>query len=258
MDPVPLLDALWRYPYGCSEQMTSVAMPLLYYNTLRSEANRSVDPRIHNRVQDSVTTLLDREGPDGAFGLWHAGDGEATPWLGAYVTDFLYRAQQAGYAVPRAPMEQAYGALRRVARLNDFGSVGYQSEVYAWPGSNDTKELLRSRSAAYALYVLARAGQADIGQLRYFHDTRLNDEPSPLARAQIGAALAFMGDRVRSRHAFQMAESALGYRNIGDWYQTPLRDLSGVMALGGGSRRHRDGRSLAPAARTRCAGCELR
>jgi uncharacterized protein YfaS (alpha-2-macroglobulin family) len=231
MDPVPLLDALWRYPYGCSEQMTSVSIPLLYYNTLRSQANRAPDPRIHNRVQDSVTTLLDREGPDGAFGLWHAGDNEATPWLGAYITDFLYRAQRQGYAVPRAPMEQAYGALRRVARLNDFGSVGYQSEVYAWPGSNDTKELLRSRSAAYALYVLARAGQADIGQLRYFHDSRLNAEPSPLARAQIGAALSFMGDRARSQHAFQMAESALGYRNIGDWYQTPLRDLAGVMAL---------------------------
>lgn len=231
MDPVPLMDALWRYPYGCSEQLTSVAMPLLYYNTLRSASNRSVDPRITRRVQDAATQLLDLQGPDGAFGLWRAGDGHATPWLGAYITDFLYRAQRAGYAVPRAPMQQAYDALRKVARLNDFGSVGYESEVFAWPGSNDTNALLRSRSAAYSLYVLAKASQADIGQLRYFHDTRLADEPSPLARAQIAAALAFMGDRARSRHAFQMAERALGYRNIGDWYQTPLRDLAGVMAL---------------------------
>src|SRR5262249_161823 len=107
----------------------------------------------------------------------------------------------------------------------------YQSEVYAWPGSNDTKELLRSRSAAYALYVLARAGEADIGQLRYFHDTQLDKEPSPLARAQIGAPLFFMGDPPPSHHPFQMAENALGYRDIGDWYQTPLRDLAGVMAL---------------------------
>jgi len=91
--------------------------------------------------------------------------------------------------------------------------------------------LLRSRSAAYALYVLARADRADIGQLRHFHDARLRDEPSPLARAQIGAALARMGDRARSRNAFQQAERALGYRNTGDWYQTPLRDLAGVMAL---------------------------
>jgi len=231
IDPAPLLDSLYRYPYGCTEQLTSVAMPLLYYNTLAAEANRAADPRIRRRIQEAATQLLDRQAPDGSFGLWSAGDGHATPWLGAYATDFLLRAQRAGYAVPRQPMQQAYSALRRVARLNDFGSVRYEFDVYRWPGSNDTSELLRSRAAAYALYVLARAGEADIGQLRYFHDNRLNNEPSPLARAQIGAALAHMGDRARSRNAFRLAERALGYRNIGDWYQTPLRDLAGVLAL---------------------------
>jgi alpha-2-macroglobulin len=231
IDPAPLLDELYRYPYGCSEQLVSVAMPLLYYNTLASEAGRDADPRIRRRVQEAATQLLDRQAPDGSFGLWAAGDGNASPWIGVYITDFLYRAQQAGYAVPRQPMQQAYNALRRVARLNGFGSVNYQFEVYRWPGSNDTAELLRSRSAAYALYVLAKAGEADIGQVRYFHDARLNSEPSPLARAQIAAALAHMGDRARSRNAFRMAERALGYRNVGDWYQTPLRDLAGVLAL---------------------------
>ncbi len=231
IDPAPLLDELYRYPYGCSEQLTSVAMPLLYYNTLASEADRARDPRITRRVQEAATQLLDRQGPDGAFGLWSAGDGYASPWLGAYVTDFLSRARAQGFAVPRQPLQQAYAALRRVARLNDFGSVGYQFEVYRWPGSNDTNELMRSRAAAYALYVLARNGEADIGQLRYYHDNRLRDEPSPLARAHIAAALAHMGDRARSRNAFQQAERALGYRNVGDWYQTPLRDLAGVLAL---------------------------
>jgi uncharacterized protein YfaS (alpha-2-macroglobulin family) len=231
IDPAPLLDELYRYPYGCTEQMTSVALPLLYYNILAAEAGRETDPRIRRRVQEALTTLLDRQAPDGSFGLWRAGDGQASPWLGAYVVDFLQRAQAQGYAVPRQPMQQAYAGLRRVARLNDFGGVNYQFEVYRWPGSNDTQELMRSRAAAYALYVLARAGEADIGQVRYFHDARLRDEPSPLARAQIGAALARLGDRARARNAFRMAEQALGYRNTGDWYQTPLRDLSGVLAL---------------------------
>ena len=231
LDPAPILDALYRYPYGCSEQLVSAALPLLYYNTLAAEAGRTRDPRITRRVQDAATQLLDRQAPDGAFGLWRAGDAAATPWLGVYVADFLSRAQRAGLAVPRQPMEQAYAALRNVARLSDSGSVGYDFEVYRWPGSNDTEALLRSRSAAYALYVLAKAGRADIGQVRYFHDTRLDNEPSPLARAQIGAALAHMGDRVRARNAFRLAERALGYRNTGDWYQTPLRDLAGVLAL---------------------------
>ena len=231
IDPATLIDSLYRYPYGCSEQLTSVATPLLYYNMLAQEAGREVDPRIRRRVQEAATQLLDRQAPDGSFGLWSAGDGHASPWLGAYIVDFLQRAQRAGYAIPRQPMEQAYNALRRVARLNDFGSVNYEFEVYRWPGSNDTTELLRSRAAAYALYVLAKAGEADIGQVRYFHDNRLRNEPSPLARAHIGAALAHLGDRARARNAFRMAEQALGYRNTGDWYQTPLRDLAGVLAL---------------------------
>lgn len=231
LDPAPLLDSLYRYPYGCSEQLASAAMPLLHYNVLAAEANRAADARITRRVQEAATQLLDRQGPDGAFGLWSAGDGNASPWLGVYIVDFLQRAQRAGYAVPRQPMQQAYNALRRVARLNDFGSVNYQFEVYRWPGSNDSTELLRSRAAAYALYVLAKGGQADLSQLRYFHDNRLRNEPSPLARAQVAAALAHMGDRSRSRNAFQLAEQALGYRNVGDWYQTPLRDIAGVLAL---------------------------
>ena len=40
-----------------------------------------------------------------------------------------------------------------------------------------------------------------------------------------------MGDRSRSRNAFRMAEQALGYRNVGDWYQTPLRDVAGGARL---------------------------
>ncbi|HVY86259.1 MAG TPA: alpha-2-macroglobulin [Caulobacterales bacterium] len=231
MDPAQLIDALYRYPYGCSEQLTSIAMPLLYYNVLGAEAGRTNDPRITRRVQDTVTQLLDRIGPDGAFGLWVSGDGHASPWLGAYITDFLQRAKAKGFAVPQQPLDQAYRALRSVARLNDSASVNYEFDVYHWPGSNDSEALMRSRAAAYALYVLAHAGQADIGQVRYFHDTQLSKEPSPLARAQIGAALAYMGDRARAHHAFQTAEQALGYRNTGDWYQSPLRDEAGVLAL---------------------------
>ncbi|HWA01003.1 MAG TPA: alpha-2-macroglobulin [Caulobacterales bacterium] len=231
MDPAQLIDALYRYPYGCSEQLTSIATPLLYYNVLGAEAGRADDPRITRRVQDTVTQLLDRIGPDGAFGLWAAGDGHASPWLGAYVTDFLQRAKAKGFAVPQQPLSQAYRALKAVARLNDSGAVNYEFDVYHWPGSGDSEALMRSRAAAYALYVLAHGGQADIGQVRYFHDTWLSREPSPLARAQIGAALAFMGDRARAHHAFQMAEQAIGYRNTGDWYQSPLRDEAGVLAL---------------------------
>ncbi len=126
IDPAPLLDALYRYPYGCSEQLTSVAMPLLYYNTLAAEADRTADPRIHAaRAGSGDAIAWIGKAPDGAVRPL-AVRAMATPRRGSAPTstDFLQRAQRAGYAVPRAPMKQAYAALRRVARLNDFGCGG--------------------------------------------------------------------------------------------------------------------------------------
>tara|TARA_R110002096_G_scaffold49559_12_gene130811 strand:- start:553 stop:1497 length:945 start_codon:yes stop_codon:yes gene_type:complete len=63
------------------------------------------------------------------------------------------------------------------------------------------------------------------------HDERMSEIASPLARAQLGAALFMIGDRARSHNAFIEAEAALGYSNTGDWYQTARRDLAGVLAL---------------------------
>jgi uncharacterized protein YfaS (alpha-2-macroglobulin family) len=237
IDPGPLLDSLWRYPYGCSEQLASAAVPLLYLEDVAAGIGRTERPGVRRRVQDAITAILDRQGEDGAIGLWRANDRNASPWLGAYTVDFLRRAREAGYVVPAQPLEKAYDAMQAIARPDTNTAVGYAFETERWPGNTDTAALLRSRSAAFALYVLAKAGRADIADLRYFHDARLQGEPSPLARAQIGAALAHMGDAARARHAFEMAEAALGYRNIGDWYQTPVRDLAGVLALAAEARQ---------------------
>ncbi len=45
------------------------------------------------------------------------------------------------------------------------------------------------------------------------------------------AGLAMMGDRARARSGFNAAIQKLGYSDPTDWYQSPLRDLAGVIAL---------------------------
>jgi uncharacterized protein YfaS (alpha-2-macroglobulin family) len=40
-----------------------------------------------------------------------------------------------------------------------------------------------------------------------------------------------MGDHARAHDSFVQAAAALGYREDWDWYQSPLRDLAGVIAL---------------------------
>ncbi|MCA8902280.1 MAG: alpha-2-macroglobulin family protein, partial [Hyphomonas sp.] len=231
VDAGTLYASLSRYPYGCTEQTTSRALPLLYSEQLVAMGAEGVNDDPKTKVQTAVNTLLNRQGTDGAFGLWREGDGYASPWLGAYATDFVYRAKQAGYSVPDEALDRAYGALRVVATGDAWRVYGYNTDVYEGRYSNDTQEQMMKRSSAYALYVLAKAGKADVSRLRYLHDRELGSINSPLARAHLGAALALMGDRSRATSAFRAAEDALGYKNSGDYYQTPLRDEAAIIAL---------------------------
>ena len=93
LDAASLLKALDRYPYGCSEQITSRAMPLLYVNELASAAHLALDDAIDQRIRDAIDRVLARQSSNGSFGLWGVGGDDA--WLDAYVTDFLTRAQGA-------------------------------------------------------------------------------------------------------------------------------------------------------------------
>ena len=95
-DAAALLAALDRYPFGCSEQITSRAMPLLYVNDLASEANLALDTSIDQRIRDAIDRLLARQGSNGSFGLWSAGGEDI--WLDAYVSDFLTRAREKNFA----------------------------------------------------------------------------------------------------------------------------------------------------------------
>jgi uncharacterized protein YfaS (alpha-2-macroglobulin family) len=226
-DPTPIAEALYRYPYGCSEQLVSIAYPLIYAPEI------SHDPgllRTKSALTAAVAKLLDRESLDGAFGLWRPGDGEADPWLGAYIVDFLLTARANGVGVPDDALQRALRGMRLVSRPDGSPDIGYRLDFPDWWGKGYA-ERVRSRAAAYALYDLAKAGQGDLPRLRWYHDTHFGDEPSPLARAQVGAALAMMGDRGRARDSFVKAVETLGYRDAVDWYGSPLRDLAGVIAL---------------------------
>ena len=232
VDPAALYASLSRYPYGCTEQTVSVAMPLLYSEQLvamGAQGDRSEGAR--TRVQQAVNTVLNRQSSDGAFGLWREGDRYASPWIGAYTTDFLVRAKQQGYVVPDEALTRAYTALRTITTGDEWRIYGYDTDVWESRWHSDTTEKLLERSGPFAMYVLAKAGEADIARLRYLHDRELESIRSPLARAHLGAALAQMGDKARAISAFDAAEAAMGYKNDGDYYQTPTRDLAAILAL---------------------------
>ena len=209
-----LLQRLDRYPYGCTEQVTSGAMPLLYLSGVAEAAGLGAPPELDAKIGQAIAKVLSRQANNGAFGLWSAGSGEF--WLDAYVTDFLWRAQAEGHAVPPRALAQAMDNLRnRVSYAPDFDSGG--------------------EDLAYALLVLARAGAASMGDLRYYADTKGDAFATPLASAQLGAALAAYGDPGRADRMFTRAVLQLGSagpdRGWRDDFGTTLRDAAGVVTL---------------------------
>jgi alpha-2-macroglobulin len=233
-DPAPVAASLARYPYGCTEQLVSTAYPHLYAGELSRDPKAK--PVANAALQRAVDQVLDRQTLDGAIGLWRPGDGEADAWLGAYATDFLVQASQRGAAVPPAALERALAAMRQISRPDGWAPVSYRLEYPGWwlsseAASKAATQRMRSRASAYALYVLAQGGRGDLARLRWWHDVQLKNEPSPLARAQVGAGLALMGDRARARSAFRQAVGEIGWRDPSDWYATPLRDTAAIVAL---------------------------
>lgn len=220
LDVPQLLLALDRYPYGCAEQVTSRALPLLYLNDVARMLNLGTDDALEARIKDAISDLLGKQNSNGSFGLWGPFS-DSTLWLDAYVTEFLLRAKDKGYDVPELALSMALDNLsNQVSAASDFSEGG--------------------QDIAYALYDLARAGKAAIGDLRYYAEAKLGAFSTPLAKAQLGAALALYGDRTRASEAFAAAvldlakpEDRSSYR--GD-YGSKLRDSAAVLALAAEAR----------------------
>jgi len=216
-DAPGLLQMLDRYPYGCTEQMTSQAMPLLYMADVAEALDLAHAGDLATRIQQAIDGVLVNQAANGGFGLWGAYSGD--PWLDAYVTDFLSRARAEGYVVPDLAFQSALDALRNhVATAPDFEEGG--------------------ESIAYSLMVLAREGTAAIGDLRYYADVKADAFATPLALGQLGAALAMYGDQPRADAMFRQGYELLITQSIVSertgWrsdFGTRRRDATALLTL---------------------------
>lgn len=208
-----LVRALDRYPYGCAEQTTSRAMPLLYLSEVAEAWGNDDDQPVNVdlRIDQAIGRLMSNQAWSGAFSRWNP-YGSEDAWLTAYVMDFLTRAREEGYNVPDLAYQRG---------------LDWLADYVTW---YDSRENCRP-AAAYGLYTLARAGQADIGDLRYYADTCMERFETPLARGQLGVALADYGDMARSDYAFGMAERPRVTGVSLQDYGSELRDSAALVAL---------------------------
>ena len=68
LDVTGILLALDRYPYGCAEQITSRALPLLYVNAIAERLDLDDDTAITKRVRSAIERLLAMQSSSGGFG----------------------------------------------------------------------------------------------------------------------------------------------------------------------------------------------
>ncbi len=214
-----VLAALDAYPYGCTEQITSKALPLLYFDQVALAMDLPGSDNIKLRVEQAVEEVLTNQSSNGSFGLWGPVENGGDFWLDAFVTDFLSRANARGYAVPDQAFRNALGNLRN--------QVNYQADFDKG-----------GEALAYALMVLAREGAAAVGDLRYYADVKGDAFSTPAAMAQLGAALASYGDQPRADAMFRRAGVALEARKGSEKeqifradYGTNYRDAAAVLAL---------------------------
>jgi alpha-2-macroglobulin len=184
--PIPLvqfsgkLQHLLHYPYGCLEQTTSTAFPLIYI----ADIARALDPELLDpkkgrgdpaeMVQAGLRRIATMQLPGGGFALW-PGDDTIHPWGSVYATHFLVEAKRAGH-----PVEDG---LHRNALAWLAGHVKAK-------GTYGGDELQRM---AYGLYVLARAGRTDQGTMDFLREKHARSL-SAESRALLAAAYATAGN----------------------------------------------------------------
>lgn len=138
--PLILIFGLQRYldnfPYGCTEQLTSKALPLIAMNSQSWFAKDS--NQINEKVNTTIQMLSQRQMSNGGFSYWPGlSENSGNNFVSVYVMHFLTEARAQGFNVP-----------------NDmfFNGLNYLKEL----AGQSASDMDAARVQAYAIYILTR------------------------------------------------------------------------------------------------------
>jgi alpha-2-macroglobulin len=176
---------LIQYPHGCLEQTTSSVFPQLFLSSLvKLEGSRQ------RQIEDNVRAGIDHmrffQLANGGFSYWPGGSGGFATgslegyalWATTYASHFLVEAEKRGYTVP---------ASMRAGMIRNL-----RSTAQAWNANRDA-----TMDQAYRLFVLARAGQPEVGAMNRLREQKDID---PVARWVLASAyqLAGLGEAAKA------------------------------------------------------------
>lgn len=185
-DLTSIIKSLIGYPYGCVEQTVSKGFAILYKKSMGIFEKDKNQKDLDKLLFKISSILAERQDNEGGFALWGIYEQNADAWLTAYAFDFMQQAKQQGWAIPETTFEKTSVFLRNFVKSQS---------------SNSTPEKLAI--AAYAISLIAGQDVIEDGAVRYFFDTHFEKLVHPLSRAQVGLALAKIGDLPRAKRAFE-------------------------------------------------------
>ncbi|KGP63591.1 alpha-2-macroglobulin [Legionella norrlandica] len=138
--PLVLVFGLQRYldnfPYGCTEQLTSKALPWIAMNNQPWFSSESGP--IHEKINTTIQMLSQRQMSNGGFSYWPGlSDNSANSFASVYAMHFLTEAKAQGFNVPGEMFYNGINYLKELASRN--------------PTDANT-----ARIQAYAIYILTR------------------------------------------------------------------------------------------------------
>ncbi|MDR3000590.1 MAG: hypothetical protein LBU89_04925 [Fibromonadaceae bacterium] len=195
------LDYLINYPYGCLEQIVSGMFPQLYITQFR-DLDTKQKQEITNNLNNGIKRLSQYSMSRG-FSYWPNRSGNADSWATSYTGHFMLEAKNAGYAVPQN-------------LLNVWKS--WEIEESKKQHGNDF------RNQAYRLFLLAMAGDAQMGAMNLMKENHLN-KLDWLSRHLLAGAYHAAGREAIAKQVLEFKGSVLSdYRESSGTYGSGLRD----------------------------------
>jgi alpha-2-macroglobulin len=140
--PLSLANGLTAYlgsfPYSCTEQLVSMAMPATVLGN-RPEFGKLKSQKESDNLQALIAVLRSRQNAEGGFGMW-AANAQVNEFASVYATLFLVEARERGQVIPADMLKNAEGYLEQLA-------------------ASDGRNLGEERVRAFAIYVLTRQGK---------------------------------------------------------------------------------------------------
>lgn len=211
--PLILVAGLQRYmdnfPYGCTEQLTSKAFPLL---AMSKQPWFESNPRtITEKIETTIQMLGQRQMSSGGFSYWPTmGEYDSNTFASVYAMHFLTEAKEMGYAVPTELFRSGIGYLKELA-------------------AKDVTSLDDARIQAYAIYLLTRNEMVTTNYLThlqaYLDKDTSQDWKKDITSAYMAASYALLKSDVTANKLIELYKPHTNSDSTtSDFYSTEIAD----------------------------------